>query len=281
MFPVKIVRPDTLKDVWLLVKNAGGPVKFLAGGTDLAISAHCGRADGETWIDIGALAELKGIRLKGKKLYIGACEKVSALGENALVRKHAPVLFDSVRQYASPPLRNIATLGGNCGNASPSADGVCALVAEGADALLFDGKTHSRRPVEKLFAGPKRTVLKPGQLITGFEIPIRGGRGVYLKLAARKNFAISKICMGVSLKTGSGAINDIRISLGAVGPTVKRALKAEKILLGVKLDEKILDLAARAAVAAAAPIDDQRSTAAYRKAMAGVLLKRALRALCA
>ena len=280
MFPVAVIKPKKLSEIAAILKSVPGKTRFLAGGTDLCIAAHCGFAREETWLDISGLKELRGIKIKGKSLYIGAGEKVADIERSALVEKHAPVLFAAVHRYASPTLRNMATLGGNCANASPSADGACALVAESASVFIRRGGKTLKMPVEKLFKGPKCTVLAPGDLITGFEIPLRRNSGVYMKLSARKSFSISKICMGVSLNCEKGIIVNARIAMGAVGPTIKRALEAEKLLEGSKPDIVTLSNAAQAAMDCVTPIDDQRSSAEYRRAMVGVLLKRAVAQLC-
>ncbi|HOX22207.1 MAG TPA: xanthine dehydrogenase family protein subunit M [Elusimicrobiales bacterium] len=278
MLKVTIAKPASLKDLYKTLARTPGPRKFLAGGTDLCVSARHGAGVPCNWLDISDIPELQAVKISGKTIQLGSARRLHDLENSPLVQRWLPALHKAMPHFASPPLRQMATLGGNCANASPSADGVCALCAEGAKAVIRhpNGK-QTLLPVEKLFTGPKKTILKQDELIVRFEIPKTGHRGSYQKLGARRALAISKIALAATAWLDGNIITDIRIFLGAVGPTVLRACKTEAALRGSALgSEKSLRQAAELIASECSPIDDQRSTARYRRAMSPVLLERAL-----
>jgi len=278
MIPVTVVQPKKLSGVWSAARAAKGGFKFLAGGTDLVINARHGKNARRVWIDISRLKELKGITEGRGKIRIGAAETVAAVCSSPAVRKWLPALAQACRHFASPPLRNMATLGGNCANASPSADAACALCAEQAAAVISRAGKIRRVAAESLFLGPKHTALRPDDLILAFEFPRRAHRGVFAKLGARESFAISKVSAAVAAELRNGVVCSLSIRLGAVGPKIVRPESAEKLLLGLRPGAAAIADAARLCAVAVSPIDDVRSTAAYRRDMARVISKRALEA---
>jgi len=283
MLRVTITKPRSLKELSKTLSSTPQPRKFLAGGTDLCVGARHGMGVPCNWVDISDLPELQGVKISGNTIKIGAARRLCQLEDSPLVERWLPALHKALPQFASPPLRHMATLGGNCANASPSADGVCALCAEGAKAVirLPNGK-KKLVAVEQLFTGPKKTILKQDELITGFEIAKTAHKGCYLKLGARRALAISKITVSACVWLKAGVITDIRIFMGAVGPTVLRAVRTEAALRGTPIaSETAARKAAEIIQAECCPIDDQRSTARYRRAMAPVLLGRVLSEIAA
>jgi CO/xanthine dehydrogenase FAD-binding subunit len=277
-YDVRLVRPASLKELWAAVAGLRGPYAFLAGGTDLVVrEKHFGDTP-RVWVDLSRLKELKVIEEKKGHLLIGARATWAEVERSAAVRKWAPSLAAVCSEFASPPVRTLATVGGNCANASPAGDGIPALVAEGAVAVLAKGARRRDVLVEDFILGPRRTVLEKHELVLGFRVEKRRSlpRGAFLKLAPRKGLAIAKVAAAVSARVEGGRLADVRIALGAVGPKVLRAREAEAYLEGKEPSPGVLKEAQRLARGAAKPITDHRSTADYRREMAGVLVRRAL-----
>lgn len=255
--------------------------RYLAGGTDLVTADNAGAEASECWVDISDLPELKDIRETSSALFIGAAVKVSELERSAPARKWCPVLLAAVPHFASPSLRNMATLGGNAANASPCADGVCALVAEDASVLLALKGARRRLPLKDLFTGPKRTALKKDELILGFEVPKRPHAGAYFKLGPRARFGISKAAVALAAEISGGRVKRAAVALGSVAPVPLYAARTSAWLAGKPLSPETASAAASLVTSEVSPITDARSEAAYRREMCGVLLSRALESLAA
>jgi CO/xanthine dehydrogenase FAD-binding subunit len=198
--------------------------------------------------------------------------------ESPLVREHAPALPQACGVIGGPQIRNRGTLGGNLANASPAADTVPALYV--ADAVVEIGSVSSRRevPIAGFFTGRRRTVLAQDELILGVRIPRRPGvRAVFRRLGQRQAQAISKVSVAVAMSFREGRPDHVRVALGAVAPTVVRAVETERIL--VEGGHTALLRAREIVKKEISPIDDLRSTREYRRAMAGILLERAVRAV--
>ncbi len=277
MFNVQIIKPKNLKEIWKIFPQLPEPVKYLAGGTDLVSAAHnrCGIPC--RWIDISGLKEISGIKETNGKIFIGAGVKIAQIIDSALVKKYLPVLHSACGQFASPPLRNMATLGGNCASASPAGDGACALCAENAHAVVQLYGKKRRVPVENLFTGPKKNSLKYGEIITGFEIKKVPHSGSYVKLCPRKSFSIAKVSVAVSFYFRNGRIINPSITIGAAGPKVLRAVKTQDFLHNKRPENQAIEKAAEIIMTECAPITDFRSSREYRREMTGVLLMKALR----
>ncbi|MFA6434499.1 MAG: xanthine dehydrogenase family protein subunit M [Elusimicrobiales bacterium] len=275
--PELILKPLTLKELWRLPPSSGGPVKYLAGGTDLMTGLNAGVDTAPVWVDISGLRELQGIKETKNSVIIGAGVKISELGASPLVRRWLPVLHSAVPHFASPSLRNMATIGGNAATASPCADGVCALCAEGASVWLELKGKKRRLALPDLFRGPKRTSLRKGELITAFEVPRRDHAGAYLKLGPRAYFGISKVSVAAALELDGDKIRSASIALASVAPVPLMAFKTANYLAGRILNEENARTAAALVKTEVSPITDGRSDAAYRREMSGVLLESALK----
>lgn len=279
MFPVTVQKPVNLKELWKIAGASSLPCKYLAGGTDLCVQANNSQGMRALWLDISDIPELVKIKETKTELLIGACARLSGLEENSAVKRWAPALASAAGKMASPSLRNMATLGGNCANASPAGDGACALCAEGALAVLELKGKRREVPVENLFTGPRKTILRKNELITGFKIKKTPHLGVFMKLSPRRSFSISKASAALALWIAEDEIIRARLALGAVGPTILRCSGAETYLAGRKLSAADPEEVRRLAGAKCSPITDHRSTCEYRKVMTGVLAGRALKAL--
>ncbi len=271
-------RPRSLEEALEILAQRAGEARPIAGGTDVLVAACDGKVRREALFDVSAVPELKGIEDRGDHLWIGAGATHADVLEAAAVARWAPALPLACLVIGGPQIRNRGTLGGNLANASPAADTVPALFV--ADAVLELVSVSARREVAvtDFFTGYRQTVLEPDELILGVRIPKRAGiRGTFLRLGQRQAQAISKVSVAVALSFAEGRPDFVRVAFGSVGPTVLRARATEEALsaggYGALLRAK------DAACEEVKPIDDLRSTAEYRRAMAGVLLERAVRRL--
>jgi carbon-monoxide dehydrogenase medium subunit len=304
--PSFIIRPKNLKELWKILPALPAKRKYLAGGTDLVNISNAGADDAACWLDISALNELGKISETKKSVFIGAAVKISEIENSPLARRWLPALIASIPHFASSSLRNMATLGGNAANASPCADGICALVSERASVWLELKGKKRKLPLLSLFSGPKKTVLKKDELIIAFEIPKWKHAASYQKLGPRSYFGISKVAVAVSVGTGTAGkgigkgkgkgkvmassystststfptpLPVVSIALASVGPVTVYAAKTSAFLAGKRLTGEVIAKAAEIVKTEVSPITDTRSEADYRREMCGVLVSRALERL--
>ncbi len=273
--------PGSLAEA-LELRTERGAIPF-AGGTDLMVKYR--RPAGVLpelpgpVVLLGHLDELARITEEGGILHIGAAVPLSVIESD---RRLPYLLRSSASQMASPALRNVATLGGNIGNASPAGDGICALAALDARLRIAGSQGSRSISLEEFITGPGTTLLREDELIT--EITLRPSdctRVFYRKVGTRKANALSKLSVCADAAVQDGVITDIRIALGAVAPKVLRMKDIEESLRGStpeELSERIPDVLA-AYEKHIRPIDDQRSTARYRKTAALRLAEEFLRNL--
>lgn len=273
-----IFKPCSLEEMWAEMPNLPENRKYMAGGTDVVTVENAGFPSAECWIDISDIPELAIIKEEKDHIFIGAGVKLNELENYPFIKKYCPALIAAVHDFASPSLRNMATLGGNAGNASPCADGVCALVAEQAAIVLRKGSVERKMPLKDFFTGPKRTKLAKDELIYGFEVPKKENlKGTYYKLGPRAFFGISKVAVALSAEMEGNKIRRAYIAIASVAPVPLYAAKTSEYLTGKELTEETIKQAAEIATGEVSPITDARSEADYRRAMSGVLLERALR----
>ena len=256
----------------------------LAGGTDVMVAVNAGSLRFDSVVALRAIDELKQVDVDAGRglVRIGAGVTYTRLLAGDVVST-VPALAQAARTVGSPQIRNAGTIGGNLATASPAGDTLPVLVA--LDARVEIASVAGRRtvPVQELLTGPKRTSLRPGELITAVMVPIVRGHQEYRKVGVRNAMviAVASVAAVVDLERRS-----VAIGLGSVGPVPLRAPDAEVWMAGrlgwrddgVALDERWdLDQFAALVAAAARPIDDHRGSAAYRRHAVGVMAARCLR----
>ncbi len=272
---VTTYRPATLQEA-LSLRGRYHPIPF-AGGTDLMVKYH--HWDGTLprfptdVLFLGHLQELKGLEKLGKTLVIGAGVTLS---EVATFPSTPELLREAVLSIAAPGIRNIATLAGNICNASPAGDSICALTTLDASVSLASESGTRTVPLATFITGPGRTDLKPGELLISISVPLETWDiHVFKKVGTRKANALAKLSFAAAARVQDGIVNRVALSFGAVAPTVVRSGEMEKRLAGKTVSE-IADGAeeiVRDYGTMIVPIDDQRSTAVYRKQVALNLLR--------
>ena len=277
---ITVHRPESLDELLRGIAAARPPLYYLAGGTDLLVLAREGHVPPSTWFDLTALPELVGIRLEEGRVVVGGATTHHDLVRSDLLRRYAPALVQGCSEIGGPQIRARGTVAGNISNASPAADTVPPLYT--LDTVLELTSPRGRRsvPLEEFASAPRRTVRQPDEVITSLSFPAREGVvGSFLRLGQRRSQAISKISVAVTAVRSGNCFEYLRVAFGAVAPTVLRAPRAEAILLEGGWTPEAVDEACRVVAEEVRPITDVRSTTEYRRAMSGVLLRRALEAL--
>ncbi len=274
------VTPRSLADAFSLL--AGGGWRPIAGGTDALVERAAGIPDPRGYLDLGALSELRGIRLEEGVLALGAATTYAELRRDPLVARHTPFLAEMAGQVGAAQIQNRGTLGGNLATASPAGDSLPVLVAVDAEIVVGSARGERSVPAASFFPAYRRTALAPDELIVRIRVPLPHGRMVaFRKVGTRRAQAISVVVMAVAWSWGEddarGTWRDVRVALGSVAPTPIRARATEAALEGAPPTAEVAAIAAATLGAEIAPIDDVRSTAAYRRAVAGRVLHRIVR----
>jgi carbon-monoxide dehydrogenase medium subunit len=243
--------------------------RILAGGTDFLLRYAASAGESIAVIDVTHVAALTGIEEHPEGIRIGAAVPLSAVMGSEVVRERFGVVADGAAVVAGPQIRNLATLGGNVCNASPSADTVPPLLVLDAQAELRSAASQRTVPLDEFFTGPGQTVLEPGEVLVSLMIPspADGTVASYTKVSPRQAMDLAVVGVAVAMAKAEGKLA-ARIALGAVAPTPLRARAAEEYVASVsQLDEAAATEAGRLAEEAVSPIDDVRGSAAYRRAM--------------
>jgi len=271
--------PKSVSEALSLLAKYGDHAKVIAGGTDVLVDLKY-KEEADCLVNVKRIPGLNDIRENGEGLRIGPLVTIAEIETNKLVRERLPVLWESCHQFASLQIRNTATIGGNICRASPSGETLAPLlVLEGKAKLAFsDGE--KTEPFNSFFHGPGKTTLGSAGLLTDIDIPYppAGSRGVYLKHAVRgaMDIAMVGVAVLVTLDAARNTVQDVRIGLAAVAPTPIRAIKTEALLRGKPLSKALAQEAAQMAASESRPIDDQRSSAEYRRWIVEALTRRGL-----
>jgi len=252
---------------------------LLAGGTDFMVEVSFAHRRPVSIVTLRRVDELKGWWRDGDSLVLGAGMTYTELQAEPFLDL-VPGLAQAARTVGSPQIRNAGTIGGNIATGSPAGDTLPVLVALDAVIVLQSAADGERRvPWNEFFLGPKRTARRNDELVTAVRVPVVHGRQEYLKVGTRNAMVIS--VAGVALVMDDDA-HTVRVGLGSVGPVPLRAPAAEAFADST-IDWVTMTVPDGGAAqfgalvsAAASPIDDQRSTAAYRRHAVGVCARRAL-----
>ena len=265
---------------WMSCIRTNPSLKIVAGGSDVIVQLRDGIIKPDKLLNILSLNELRYVRRTDDRIHIGALTTYSDIIHNEITQKHGCVLAEAAKQIGAVQLQNTATIGGNLGNASPAGDSLPPLYA--LDAVVVTRSKSGRRevPIEEFFVGYRKTALKPDELIEEvyFDALGQNDRGAYVKMGLREANAISIVDVAVVLRGRSlnNSFREVRIALGAVAPTVKRARRCEQELVNKALTTETIEKASARALDDAAPIDDIRGSAEYRKTVLVSLVFQAL-----
>jgi xanthine dehydrogenase iron-sulfur cluster and FAD-binding subunit A len=275
--------PVTLQETLQLLAVSGNKARLVAGATDLMLELERGIRKGvETVIDITRLPDLDLISLDEKGvIHVGPLVTHNDVAASRLLRERAFPLVSAAWQVGAPQIRNRATVAGNLITASPANDTITPLMALGAWVELVSIRGTRKVPLDEFYTGVRKTVLQPDEMLVDIAFPAltKSQRGTFLKLGLRRAQAISLVNMAIVLDLNADVVESAVITLGAVAPMIIHAGEAEVSLSGKNLSEETIAEAAQLASGSSRPIDDIRGSAAYRKAMVNVLVKRGLQSL--
>ena len=247
-----------------------------AGGTDLMVLLEANKLEHRRYMSIWNLRELRGIAESASHVAIGALTTYTEIRGHATLQREFPLLCRAAAETGGVATQNRGTIGGNIANASPAADSPPALIVYDAEVEIVSARGARRVSYSRFHSGYKKMDLGGDELIAAIYLPRgrEGWRSYYRKVGTRRAQAISKVCFAGAVRlSADGVIDDIRIALGSVAPTVIRAARCEDGLRGRRLDAETITSGREILAGEIAPIDDIRSTSRYRRAVAVNLLE--------
>jgi CO/xanthine dehydrogenase FAD-binding subunit len=253
----------------------------VAGGTDLVVAARQRKAPlPKHIVAIDRIEELRGIETMDRSLRLGALATHEELVRHPLIRERLTALADASAIVGSRATRAHGTLGGNIMNASPAMETGGPLVCFDATATLHGPSGERTVAVADLLAGPGRTTAQADELLTAVNVPLPVAEtgSCYVRLEYRRQMEIAVVAAAAVVTFEKDAINDARIAITALAPTVRRVPEAEVVLVASDGGRTAAEAAAKTAAAAAEPISDVRASEKYRRAMAEVIVRRAIQA---
>jgi carbon-monoxide dehydrogenase medium subunit len=273
-------RPRSVEEALEALNDEGARV--LAGGTDLINNIKTNAANPSRLVYVLGISDLEFIDTSGGSLSIGAAVRLSDVERSRQVLSRFPALAEAINVIGGTQVRNMATLAGNICNASPGADTPPILLVLDAEVEVCGpngGKSvkTNRLPLAGFFTGPKKTVLKQGQMLRCVSLPLPSQHsGSAFRRLARVTLDIAKINCAAYVERDGDRIREARVALGSAAPTPVRAPAIENALVGQRYSERVFREAAELVEQDIAPIDDVRSTAEYRRRVASLLVREAL-----
>jgi aerobic carbon-monoxide dehydrogenase medium subunit len=270
-------RPSSVKEAVGLLAQLGDDGRALAGGHSLIPMMKLRLATPANLVDLGGIADLKGIRADGNDIVIGAMTTQHDLIGSQLLGEKIPILRETSEQIADPQVRYLGTLGGNVANGDPGNDMPAVMLCLNATYQIVGRAGERRIAAREFYQGAYFTALEAGDVLTAVRIPVPAtGHGYAYEKLKRKIGDYATAAAAVVLTISGGKIGTCSIGLTNVAETPLWAEEAAKILVGSAPDAATVKKAVAAAEAITAPATDARGPALYRTKMAGVMLARAL-----
>jgi carbon-monoxide dehydrogenase medium subunit len=276
--PFEYHAPTSVDAALALLATHGGEAKLLAGGHSLLPMMKLRFAEPAHLIDLNRIPSLRGIRLEGNQIRIGAMTTENDLVWSPVLAEHCPLLVETARLISDPQVRYRGTIGGDVSHGDPGNDHPAVMLCLGASFVLQGRQGERVVAAEGFFLGTYATALEPDDILTEIRIPVpaRDSGSCYAKLK-RKTGDFATAAAAVLLKLDGENILDVSIALTNVGPTALKATAAEDALRRRPLTDNAINEAARLAMSICDPVEDLRGSVAYKIAMAGEMTRRALR----
>jgi len=275
--PLKLVQPTTIQEASKALAEFGEKAKIYAGGAELMLLLRNGLLDAEILVDVKQITRLHQVSADNGALRVGACVTHHALEKNSMVREHAPSLAYAESQVANVRVRNQGTLGGNLSFNDPHSDPGTVLLIHNASVTLGNGKGERRMALSDFFVDMYATALEAGDLLLEVEIPPLPARmkSSYLRL---HRYQRPTLGVAAGARMNNGAIEEVRLAVGCVGPKAERLAALETKIQGARLSgaKRILAEEKTYLRDLLRPVDDLLGSAAYKLYMTGVLLGDAL-----
>jgi carbon-monoxide dehydrogenase medium subunit len=273
------LRPATVEDAVAALAEAGDEAKVLAGGHSLLPVLRLRLAAPTLLVDLGGLAQLRGIRTDGGTLVLGAMTTHAELAGSAEVAESARLLAQAAATIGDRQVRHRGTIGGSLAHADPAGDLPTVAVALDAELVLAGPAGRRSVPAREFFVDYFTTVLRPEELLVEVRVPRMPGWGSHYEKVNRTAQAWATVAVAAAVKRENGAITQVRVALTNMAPTPVRAVAVEQALLsGADGGADAIAAAARHAAEGTAPASDTTASADYRRHLAGVLTRRALTA---
>jgi carbon-monoxide dehydrogenase medium subunit len=251
----------------------------MAGGTDLLIKRRHQILHPKTIVSLKKIGGLNRISFSANKgLTIGATALLGDVARHPTILEIYPAIAKAAANTANVQIRNMGTLVGNLCNASPAADNAPTLLAMNAELTILGPQGERTIALEDFFLGPGSTALQPAEIVTSVFVPtpLPGSGSTYLHLSARGRIDCSAASTGVSLSLKGSRVDNVRIFVGACGPTPLRMPRTEAQLINQNITKTIAEKAGLQASKESKPISDVRANEDYRSKMVAVLVKRAI-----
>ncbi len=237
------LRPECLTECLDILAQYGSETTILAGGTDVMISLRSNVKKPGIILDISRLPETRLVEPSGETVRVGSTLTYSELIDHPVIRHEFPALRRAMGCVGSLQIRNVGTLGGNIANSSPAADSFPPMMLRDAEIIIQKKGSLRIQKLEKLIVGAYSNTLEPDELITGIILKKAetGSRESYQRIGRRKSLSIARINAGILGRLNdSGAIQDVRISIGSVAPAPMRITDVERNLIGLRPELKTI-----------------------------------------
>ncbi len=270
-------RPANLSEAVALLGQLDSDARVIAGGHSLIPMMKLRLAMPSHLVDLAGVAELKGVRLEGGEIVIGAMTTQHEIIGSELLAQHAPILRETAEVIADPQVRYLGTIGGNVANGDPGNDMPALMMTLGATYVLRGASGERRVAAREYYLSPYETAAEPGEVLAAVRVPVPPvGHGWAYEKLKRKVGDYATAAAAVILTVSGGKIATCAIGLTNVAGTALMANDAAAAVIGTALDKPAIAQAAAAATAIAKPAADGRGSAEYRAKMAGVMTARAL-----
>jgi len=269
--------PRSVPDAIKLLSTLGDDAKLLAGGHSLLPMMKLRFAAPAHLIDLGKIAELRGIAQVGNEIHIGAMTTEHELVNSRLLAEKVPLLVEGAGLIADPQVRYKGTIGGDISHGDPGNDHPALMLALDASFVLSGAKGERVVKADGYFLGLYSTLLEPGEILTQIRVPVPApGSGAAYQKLKRKTGDFATAATAVLMQVKGGKVAKVSIALTNAGATALRAREAEAALTGKAINDASLNEAARLAMAICEPMADLRGDADYKRAMCGEMTRRAL-----
>jgi CO/xanthine dehydrogenase FAD-binding subunit len=279
MASLDFVQAASLADAVALLNAPGLRCRPIAGGTDLVVAMRQSGPWFDRLVDITAVPELLAIEATTDQFRIGAAVTFARVAAHPLLRTAAPMLVEACLTVGGPQIRNTGTLGGNVINAAACADSLPPLVALDAQAHVVGKDGERTLSITELVTGPHQTTIRAGELLTYFTFPKLpvGVRSTFIKLGRRNAQAISRLSLAAAGRVdGAGAIDFIRLTLGAALPRTERLAKVEELLQGQRSTPDLFVAAGKKAADVMLDSTGRRWSTEYKELAIQALVEQAL-----
>ncbi len=270
------VAPSTVEEAVRALADAGEDAKVLAGGQSLLPVLRVRLAEPSTVVDLGRVAELRGVRDDGDAIVIGAMTTHHDVMREDLVREHAALLAEATGTVADPQIRHLGTIGGAIAHADPAGDLLAPVLALDAELLIAGPGGRRSVPAAEFFVDLFTTALAPDEVLVGVRVTKHTNWGAHYEKFNRVAQAWSIVAVAATVRAENGTIAEAKVALTNMGPTPIRARGVEEALVGGPATPEAIRSAAQGAAESTQPTSDGNAGAAYREHLARVLTARAV-----